>query len=94
MSWGMGRAKTKLSLEYITQGYFRRLSIGNYKLFKFRVSRGDRISLSHCGGVVYIHQGRTWVKLKLSKYHVGRKFGSFACTKKPFIFRPKKKKKR
>lgn len=55
----MGRAKIKLSLNYITQGYFRKLNIGNYKLFKFRVHRSDRISYSYCGGVVYIHQGRT-----------------------------------
>lgn len=90
----MLKAKTKLSLNYILPGYLRRLNIENSRLLKFRVRRDDRVSHSHCGGFVYIHQGRTWVQLKLSKYHVGKKFGSFACTRKPFIFRPKKKKKR
>ncbi len=42
--------------------------------------------------LVYVHRGSGYCKFKLTDFHAGFKFGLFAHTRKPFIFRPKKKK--
>lgn len=42
--------------------------------------------------LVYVHRGSGYSKFKINDYHAGFKFGLFSHTRKPFIFRPKKKK--
>lgn len=73
---------------------YRRYQMYDMRYFKLRVSRSERVSRAGRHARVYIHQGRTWVKLYPTRFHVGYAFGMFACTKKPFCFKPKKKKKR
>ena len=86
------KKKYKFPLLSVVNFFLKKLRILSKKGYKLRCSRSDLISKSMSRRKIYVHQGRTWVKLKLTKYHVGYKFGEFACTKKPFVFKPKKKK--
>lgn len=84
--------KFKLSTTYLINYFNKKFDLLGKKKFKLRPHRSEKICSITCKGPVYIHQGRTWVRLRLSKMHSGYKFGMFAATKKPFLFRPKKKK--
>lgn len=70
----------------------QKLTIGNYDEFKLRINRSETISNYLVGNTIFVHQGRVWVKVRVTKYHVGLKAGMLAATKKPFYFRQKKKK--
>lgn len=41
---------------------------------------------------ISIHQGNSYLKKKINKWMVGRKFGEFIFTRKPFFFPLKKSK--
>lgn len=79
-----------LNLQFLILYY---LKVLNYKSeLKLIANRAVSISPLFNSGLAYTHQGRVLVKVLLSKPKVGFKFGMFAATKKPFNFRPKKKK--
>ena len=59
---------------------------------KLVAPRNIKLSMLYSQGIVYVHQGRINVKVKLTKYKTGLIAGQFAATKKPFCYRPKKKK--
>jgi ribosomal protein S19 len=44
--------------------------------------------------VFYIHKGNRYRIFKVSRYHIGFKFGEFILTKKSHIFKKKQKKNR
>lgn len=92
MVYKLNKKKYKMHFSNIFDFFLRKFRIFKKYKYKLRPKRFEKISKSIVKGRRFIHQGRVWVKLRLSKYHVGYTFGEFACTKKPFIFRPKKKK--
>lgn len=58
-------------------------------------TKNKSITLNHLNynNVYIIYQGKFWVRKKFSIYTIGRNFGQFIKTRKPFYFRSKKKKK-
>jgi len=84
--------KYKFYNNYVFDFYYKILGVRGRDTLKLRSSRTSIVSGALCDKHVYVHQGRSWVRIKLTKYHVGLRLGMFAATKKPFFFRPKKKK--
>ncbi len=41
----------------------------------------------------YLHKGNRYRELKVSKYHIGFKFGEFTLNRKPHVFKKKTKNK-
>lgn len=92
MIYKSNKKKFKLPFLHIFNYFYKKYRLFKKKSYKLRAKRHEKISKCFSKKIVYIYQGRVWVKIKLTKYHVGYKFGEFACTKKPFVFIPKKKK--
>lgn len=53
-------------------------------------SRGTTILPKYIGKTVLIHNGKSFVKISLSKEMVGHKLGEFVKTRKTFKFKKKK----
>lgn len=80
----------KLNLPFLIAYFSKILYINTTN--KLIAERSATISFLFNTGLAYTPQGRVFVKVPLKSYKVGLKFGMFAATKKPFNFRPKKKK--
>lgn len=55
-------------------------------------SRSSTIFPSFLGRSVLVHNGRTFIPVEISSNHIGHKFGEFAHTKLPAVFKRNKKK--
>lgn len=91
MIYKLNKKKYKISYAHLFNFFYKKLKIVKRRK-RLKPKRSERISKSFIRGFVYVHQGQFWTKIKLSTFHIGYKFGEFSCTKKPFTFRPKKKK--
>lgn len=80
----------KLDLQFTIKYFLKSLDIYSNK--KLIAPRNATISPLYDCGLSYTSQGRVLVKVPLTTSRTGFKFGMFAATKKPFNFRPKKKK--
>lgn len=80
----------KLNLQFTIKYFLKALDIHSDK--KLIAPRCATISPLYDYGLAYTPQGRVLVKVPLTTFRSGFKFGMFAATKKPFNFRPKKKK--
>lgn len=80
----------KLDLLFTTKYFLKTLDVHPGK--KLLASRDIKVSPLYDTGLAYTPQGRVLVKVPLTPARTGLKFGMFAATKKPFNFRPKKKK--
>lgn len=56
-------------------------------------SKNSTIPVSLKDNIFFIHKGLKFRELKISKYHIGFKFGEFILTRKPHFFKKKSKKK-
>lgn len=92
MVYKLNKKKLKIPFLNIFNFFYKKFKLFKKYKNKLRPKRHEKISKVVSRGRVYVHQGRVWIKLLLTRYHVNYKFGEFACTKKPFLFRPKKKK--
>lgn len=87
----MGRSKWKgpyidKSLIFVNENN----SISNKKISVI-FSRNSVILPIHVGFLFNIHNGKKFLKLKVSEEMVGHKFGEFSVTRVPFSFKKKKK---
>jgi ribosomal protein S19 len=55
--------------------------------------RSSVITALDCNYVRSVYQGKSFVTIQATPYHLGYKVGAFTKTRKPFYFRSKKKKK-
>jgi ribosomal protein S19 len=85
------KPKNKPVCEYLRNYYLNLFESESDILYKVRAKRADVISGYLLKKPVYIHQGRTWMRVKLHKWKIGFKFGMFSATKKPFHYKSKKK---
>lgn len=87
----MSRAKWKGP--YIENTLLRNFNnLKKHELMTF--SRSSTILHKFVGSSFKIHNGKTFVNLKITENMVGFKFGEFASTRKKFVFKKKKKKKK
>lgn len=70
------------------------LGVGLPGFYKLKVRRDQKISNRLIREPVFVHQGKTWARVRINRFKVGYKFGMFAATKKPFYFRAKQKKRK
>lgn len=72
--------------------------LNNFKLFKHNeikvTSRSSTILNKFVGHLFKVHNGKEFIKLKITEKMVGFKFGEFSNTRKKFLFKSKKKKKK
>jgi len=92
MEYKLNKKKYKISYLHLFNFIYKKLRIRAFKRKKLKPKRLEKISRAFSKNYVYVHQGQFFIKIKLTQFHVGYKFGQFSCTKKPFLFRPKKKK--
>lgn len=81
----------KASTATVYNFYYKKMDYTGAGENKLILSRNQTMLMLHNNQVFYIHQGRTWVRARGTKFHVGYKAGSITATKKPFFFRSKKK---
>ena len=79
------------SLKILYKIFFLKLKKKKKKLF---FSRDSIVFNKLLFNTIIIHKGSWSRKIFLKKYHLGKKLGEFAYTRKPFFFPEKKKKKR
>lgn len=82
----------KLDYDQLREVYSKYLEVDGREEYKLQIKRYNKIIPMYEKYGIFVHQGRSWVRVLVSKYHFGIKAGCFALTKKPFNFRPKKKK--
>jgi small subunit ribosomal protein S19 len=90
----MTRSKWKHS--YINQNIFYKLkddSVEEATVFKIWDRRSE-ISEQFHGLTFNIYNGNSFIPLKITSDHIGHKFGEFAPTRKPCVFKKKSKKKK
>jgi len=87
----MGRAKWKGPyIEKNLTSVNTNDSISNKKMSTI-FSRNSAILPNHVGFLFNIHNGKKFLKLRVSEEMVGHKFGEFSATRVPFSFKKKKK---
>lgn len=90
-------ARSVWKYRYFAKSIFKKILISklfNYNLKKFPImSRHSIIPTYLLNSKVGIHNGMTFVYIKITKFMIGRKFGEFSFTRKNFFFPLKEKKK-
>ena len=71
--------------------FMKRLNIRKRVKFTKTNVRAKTINKWNYRFIFVIPQGKYSIKIKSTVYHIGYKFGEFAKTRKPFVFRSKKK---
>lgn len=90
-------ARSSWKFKYFSKSIWRRIiHFFKYKKFKYKkynfYERSSNIPDCFKNRFLKIHKGNTSRKLLVNKYNVGKKFGEFSFTRKPFHFPLKKKK--
>lgn len=96
-------ARSHWKYNYISKSMFKKLII--LKLFKYKtkglklkqfftINRNSIIPKSFEDSKIGIHNGMNFVYSSITLFMLGRKFGEFSFSKKPFFFPIKEKKKK
>lgn len=91
----MTRSKWKHS--YINKNIFSKLKDNSIEELSFPLKiweRRSNISEQFYGMTFSIHNGNSFVPIKITSDHIGHKFGEFASTRKPCIYKKKSNKKK
>jgi len=81
--------KTKLWTISLKRKLRKRKSvIKSYKT----ISKSSCIPKSLLYSYMTVHKGNSTISKRINKFMIGRKFGEFVFTRKPFFYPPKKKK--
>jgi len=90
-------ARSRWKLKYFSRSVWRKI-IGLKKNKKLKrrgfYDRSSTIPECFFSYIIRIHKGRKVRKLVIDNLNVGKKFGKFSFTKKPFYFPPKRSKKK
>jgi len=92
MIYKLNKKKYKIPYLHLFNFFYKKFKILGKKKKKLKIKKIKKISKTFIRGFFYKHQGQFLKKLKINKYYVGYKFGEFSYKKKPFLFKPKKKK--
>lgn len=93
-------ARVKWKLNYISYEIFKYMykQKKNYikssnKLKKIYIfSKVSKIPIFFLDNWIHVYKGKSFRRLKITKFNVGYRFGSFIMTRKPFSFPIKQKK--
>jgi len=91
----MARARWKLS--YFSAGIWRKIKFlkkNNYVKRRIFYDRSSTIPSCFYFNIIRVHKGKRYRRLLSTRYIVGKKFGEFSFTRKPYHFPPKKSKKK
>ena len=72
--------------KFIKKIYSKKFSLVNNFSYDRTKIRNSTILPNNIGKKFYIHNGKTYNKLSITKEMVGYKFGEFIRTRKPFNF--------
>lgn len=90
-------ARSRWKLEYFSKSVWRKITIiKKNKKFKRRVFFDRASSVPDCFFAFYIriHKGRRFRKILIDNFIIGKKFGEFSYTRKPFYYPAKRSKKK
>lgn len=83
----MSRAKWKSP--YIKKHLLK--TVSKNKINIYTTSRSSTIVPNFIGATFYIHNGKNFLKVKITENMIGKKLGEFSPTRKKFSFKKKSK---
>ena len=90
-------ARSRWKLKYFSNSIWRKIvNLKKNKRLRRRVLYDRASSIPDCffAATVKIHKGKRIRKLLIESYVIGKKFGEFSFTRKPFYFPAKRSKKK
>lgn len=90
-------ARSRWKLQYFSNSVWRKITgIKKNKRLKRRIFFDRSSSVPDCFFLSYvrIHKGRRFRKILIDNFIIGKKFGEFSYTRKPFYFPAKRSKKK